>query len=88
MFESFGKQLRKPSGYYGRMVSRIMNRRNKLFYERIIRELDIKSGEKVFEIGYGPGLGINMIATTITDCSISGIDFSELMYREAFKRNK
>lgn len=88
MFESLGRQLRKPSGFYGKMVSRMMNMRNKISYKRIIKELDIKGGEKVFEIGYGPGLGIWMIADTIPDCSISGIDFSELMYQEAHKRNK
>jgi ubiquinone/menaquinone biosynthesis C-methylase UbiE len=88
MFESLGRQLRKPSGFYGRLVSRMMNKRNKLFYERIIKELDIKRGEKVFEIGYGPGLGISLIANTIEGCSISGIDFSELMHQEAIKRNK
>lgn len=88
MFESLGRQLRKPSGFYGKLVSRMMNKRNKMAYERIIHELDIKSGEKVFEIGYGPGLGISLIANTIEVCSISGIDFSELMYQEAIKRNK
>lgn len=88
MFESLGRQLRKPSGFYGKLVSRMMNKRNKMAYERIIYELNIKSGEKVFEIGYGPGLGISLIANSIESCSISGIDFSGLMYKEAIKRNK
>jgi len=88
MFESLGKQLRKPSGFYGRIVSQMMNRRNKISYKRMIEDLEIKSGEKVFEIGYGPGLGINMIAKAIPDCTICGIDFSELMYQQALKRNK
>jgi len=88
MLESLGRQLRKPSGFYGRLVSRMMNKRNKIAYERIIRELDIKNGDKVFEIGYGPGLGISLIANTFSDCSVSGIDFSELMHQEANKLNK
>lgn len=88
MFESLERQLRKPSGFYGRLVSRMMNKRNKMAFERIIRELEITSGEKIFEIGYGPGLGLNLIANSISDCNISGIDFSELMYQEAVKRNK
>lgn len=86
--KGLGKQLRKPSGFFGKLVSKMMDIRNRGFYERIISELDIKSGDKIYEIGYGPGLGINLIANSRTNCSIYGIDFSELMYRKATKRNK
>lgn len=88
MVESYGKQLRKPSGLFGRMVSIMMNMRNREFYKKIIPELEIKSGDKIYEIGYWPGLGINLIARDRVDCSINGIDFSELMYHNASNRNK
>lgn len=88
MFELLGKQLQKPSGYWGKLVARMMNKRNAKFYTEIIKILNVKDGEKVFEIGYGPGLGIHLLANSNTSCSIHGIDFSELMYNEATKRNK
>jgi ubiquinone/menaquinone biosynthesis C-methylase UbiE len=88
MIKSLGEQLRKPSGLFGRLVSKMMDIRNKEFYEKIISKLDIKNGDKIFEIGYGPGLGISLIANNTTNCPISGIDFSDLMYRKATKRNK
>lgn len=88
MFEALGKQLRKPSGLFGRLVSKMMDMRNREFYEKAIIELDIKSGDKIFEIGYGPGLGINIIANNTIDCTISGVDYSDLMYKKATKRNK
>jgi cyclopropane fatty-acyl-phospholipid synthase-like methyltransferase len=88
MFRALGKQLRQPSGLFGRLVSIMMDRRNRAFYETIIKELDLKSGDRIYEIGYGPGLGINLIANRITGCSIEGIDFSELMYNQAAKRNR
>ncbi len=88
MFKALGKQLRKPSGIFGILVSKMMDIRNKEFYNKIILALDIKSGDKIYEIGYGPGLGIRLIADSTTDCLIGGIDFSELMYRKATKRNK
>lgn len=88
MFRALGKQLRQPSGRFGRLVSIMMDMRNREFYEKIIIELDLKSSDRIYEIGYGPGLGINLIANSITDCSISGIDFSELMFEQATKRNK
>jgi SAM-dependent methyltransferase len=87
MFKALGQQLRKPSGFFGKLVSKMMEMRNKEFYEKTIKELDIKNGEKIFEIGYGPGLGINFIANYSNNCQIDGIDFSELMYKKAVKRN-
>ena len=88
MLEALGQQLRKPSGLFGRVVSRMMDARNRKFYLRIISEMHIQNGDRVYEIGYGPGLGVHMIASNISDCTISGIDFSELMIKMASKRNK
>lgn len=88
MLEAIGKQLRRPSGLFGRIVSRMMNARNRKFYKRMISEMRIQKGDRVYEIGYGPGIGIHMIASSISDCTISGIDFSELMVKMASKRNK
>ena len=88
MLELFGRQLRKPSGNWGKIVAIIMNKRNTKFYSELINILDVKDNDKVFEIGYGPGLGIQMLADTNENCTIEGMDFSELMFREATKRNK
>lgn len=88
MFKTLGEQLRKPSGTLGRFVAKMMDTRNREFYVKIINDLELKSGDKIYEIGYGPGLGINLIAGNKVDCTISGIDFSELMYRGATKRNQ
>jgi len=88
MFRSLGEQLQKPSGFYGKIVARMMNRRNKMAYKKVIEELQIHSGDILFEIGYGPGQGISLIANAFPACTISGIDFSALMHREALKRNR
>ena len=88
MFKELGKQLRKPSGLFGRIVSEMMIIRNRAFYKKTIIELDIKRGDKIYEIGYGPGFCIHLIANLGKDCSISGIDYSELMFSKATKRNK
>jgi ubiquinone/menaquinone biosynthesis C-methylase UbiE len=88
MFELLGKQLRKPSGYWGKLVAKMMDKRNKKFYKEIINILNVKNGDKVLEIGYGSGMGIQLLANTKVDCKIHGIDFSELMFNEASKRNK
>jgi len=88
MLKALGEQLRRPSGLFGRLVSVMMDMRNREFYENMLTELQIKRGDRIYEIGYGPGLGINLIANSNTECTISGIDFSELMYVKAVSRNK
>lgn len=59
---------------------------NRPEYDRIIPELDICQNDRILEIGYGHGLGVDRISS-IYDCYIVGIDFSELMYKQATKRN-
>jgi cyclopropane fatty-acyl-phospholipid synthase-like methyltransferase len=88
MFKTLGKQLRQPSGFMGKLVSRMMQLRNREFYEKMITELDVQNGDFLFEIGYGPGTGISMIAGNTANCTVHGIDFSELMCKEATKRNR
>jgi ubiquinone/menaquinone biosynthesis C-methylase UbiE len=88
MFKSLGIQLSKPSGFLGKLVAKLMEKGNKKCYDKIIPQLDLKNGDKIFEIGYGHGLGLSLIAAAAKDCTISGIDYSDLMYKMATKRNK
>ncbi|MEI7500400.1 MAG: class I SAM-dependent methyltransferase [Bacteroidota bacterium] len=87
MLSFIGNQFRKPSGFLGRIVSFLMKKGNKSAYDNIIRELEIKRDDRILEIGYGHGIGIDIICKNY-DCLVTGIDFSELMFREAQLRNK
>jgi cyclopropane fatty-acyl-phospholipid synthase-like methyltransferase len=87
MYESIAKQFRQPSGFWGMIASAIMKKRNVIAYDKLIRELDIRHNDAVMEIGYGHGVGIDRICSSC-DCSVTGIDFSSLMFNEARKRNK
>jgi cyclopropane fatty-acyl-phospholipid synthase-like methyltransferase len=83
-----GMQFRKPAGLLGKIVSNMMIVGNRYAYETMIEDLSIQTHDKILEIGYGPGAGIDLISKRFEKCDISGIDFSELMYRKAAKRNK
>jgi len=87
MLRFIGNQFRKPKGLFGKIVSKIMIQGNSFAYDKIIPELDIKQNEQILEIGYGHGLGVDKILSNY-DCFVSGIDFSELMFNEATKRNR
>jgi len=87
MLHFIRKQFRKPAGLPGRFVSRKMAKGNMFEYNIIIPELNIQPGDRIFEIGYGPGMGIKTIMTDY-NCHISGIDYSKLMFSEASHRNR
>src|SRR6187401_2794458 len=81
-------QFKKPKGLFGIFTSNMMVKNNQKNYDKIIKDLDLQQHDKLLEIGYGPGIGIQMIAELCLDCTIHGIDFSSLMYKRASKYNK
>lgn len=87
MYKFIAKQYRKPKGIIGRIISWRMKNHNLIAYKRLVPLMEIKPEDVVFEIGYGPGLGMYNILTEY-GCKMEGVDFSELMYKEATKRNE
>lgn len=89
MFRDFiASQFRKPSGLFGIFTSNLMVKNNQKNYDRLIKEIDLQPQDKILEIGYGPGIGIRMVAERCSTCTIHGIDFSKLMYNRASRYNK
>ena len=87
MFRLIGSQFRKPSGFLGKIISKIMTKGNIPDYDKMIPELNIQQNDKILEIGYGRGLGVFRILTEY-DCHVTGIDFSDVMFKAATKINK
>jgi ubiquinone/menaquinone biosynthesis C-methylase UbiE len=89
MFRKFiASQFKKPTGLLGILTSNLMVKNNQKNYDRLIKDLDLQPHNKLLEIGYGPGIGIDMIAKICPTCTIHGIDFSNLMYNRASNYNK
>ena len=89
MFQKFiASQFKKPTGLVGIWASNLMVKGNKSNYDKLIEDMDLQPHDKLLEIGYGPGTGINTIAQRCPTCIIHGIDFSPLMYKRASKYNK
>ena len=83
-----GWQFKKPSGLFGIFTSNLMIKENMSRYDMLIKDLDIQPHDRILEIGYGPGVGIELIAEKCNSCIVHGIDFAKLMYDRATKRNK
>lgn len=89
MFRKFiASQFKRPTGLVGIWASNLMIKGNKSNYDKLIEDLHLQADDKLLEIGYGPGTGINTIARRCPTCIIHGIDFSPLMYKRASKYNK
>lgn len=60
--DRMASQLRKPSGgFFGRLVEIIMSLGNTQTNQWIILLIDIQSTDRVFEVGFGPGLAIERV---------------------------
>lgn len=80
--------FRKPRGLVGIFTSNLMIKGNMSNYHVLLKDLDVQPDEKIMEIGYGPGKGIELISNISDSCQIYGIDFSTLMYKKASTLNK
>jgi len=88
MKERIAAQFKRPSGLLGRMVGFIMRKGNRTIYRLLINRLHIADTDRVLEIGFGTGDAIKIIGAQNCKCQISGINFSELMYKKASLTNK
>jgi SAM-dependent methyltransferase len=82
-------QFGRPTGFWGRgagflMAHRSSNRRRNAW---AVSLLDVQPDDRVLEIGFGPGLAIRQLSRIAQQGYVCGIDHSELMLRQARRRN-
>ncbi|HEX3037159.1 MAG TPA: class I SAM-dependent methyltransferase [Thermodesulfobacteriota bacterium] len=77
----------RPEGNLGRLGGIIMARMNRKFASWVINLLDIQPNDRVLEVGFGPGVGIQLLAKSASAGYVAGIDPSEEMVEQATARN-
>lgn len=82
-------QFYRPTGFWGRLAGAIMAFRpsNRERNEWTIDRLQIQPGERVLEIGFGPGYALGLATARVGGGLVAGIDHSEVMLRQASRRN-
>ncbi len=68
------QQLGHPSGIFGRLVMRLLNRENATMNDLTMEQMNLQLGDYVLEIGFGGGYLMNKIAATQVPSFIAGID--------------
>jgi ubiquinone/menaquinone biosynthesis C-methylase UbiE len=82
-------QFGRPNGFWGVVAGRIMAN-TPSNHERsrwTISMLDIQPSDRILEIGFGPGIAIDMASRLATKGFVAGVDHSDVMLRQAARRN-
>jgi SAM-dependent methyltransferase len=82
-------QFGRPTGLPGRMAGWVMAHRssNRRRNAWAVSLLDVQRDDRVLEIGFGPGIAIRELARLAADGHVCGLDHSEVMVRQAARRN-
>jgi SAM-dependent methyltransferase len=82
-------QFGRPTGLPGRMAGWVMAHRssNRRRNAWAVSLLDVQRNDRVLEIGFGPGVAIRELARLAADGYVCGLDHSEVMVRQAARRN-
>ena len=83
------RQFHRPRGVGGRLAGWVMahrssNHRRNLW---VVSLLDVQPTDRILEIGFAPGIAIHALSELATRGLVYGIDHSEIMVRQAAKRN-
>ena len=89
LIERVRAQFGRPTGLPGRtagwvMAYRSSNRRRNGW---AVSLLDVQPDDRVLEIGFGPGIAIRELARLAPKGCVCGIDHSDVMARQATRRN-
>jgi ubiquinone/menaquinone biosynthesis C-methylase UbiE len=60
---------------------------NRDFARWIIDLLEVEPTDKILEVGFGPGVGIQMLARLTPSGLVAGVDYSNEMLAQATARN-
>jgi ubiquinone/menaquinone biosynthesis C-methylase UbiE len=83
----FMRMFGRPQGFLGRLGGLIMARMNRKCAAEVIDLLDIQPYDSVLEVGFGPGVGIQLLASSASAGYVAGIDDSNEMVEQARARN-
>jgi len=81
-------QFGMPSGWRGALVGRLMAIKNAEIGRCAVEALDVGPRDRVLEIGFGPGRAIAEAARRAAEGRVAGVDRSEVMLRQALRRNR
>jgi SAM-dependent methyltransferase len=87
MLAGFASQLGRPTGLRGRLIGNMLNRSNRGEIAMAIAALDITSGAVGADLGFGGGVGLELLLARVGDTGrVYGVDLSPTMVSRASRR--
>lgn len=80
------QQARRPSGWLGYAIGRVMALETAAANEAALDLLDLRPTDRVLEIGFGHGRTIARAAQRVPQGTVAGIDHAEVMLYSARRR--
>jgi ubiquinone/menaquinone biosynthesis C-methylase UbiE len=77
-----------PRGIFAPVAGYLMARSNAAICRVVVDLLDVSPSDRILEIGFGPGVLIEMLAARVTAGKVAGVDPSEPMLQQAKQRNQ
>lgn len=85
MIDRFFAQFSGPHGPLGHVAGWLMARKNLALNGWVAELADVGPGDRALEVGFGPGL---LVARLVEHAAfVAGVDRSEVMLRQALRRN-
>lgn len=78
-------QLSGPSGWLARPMARLLNRGNRPEYTAAIRHLPLEAGEVVLELGFGGGIGLQLLLDR--GATVVGVEPAVAMRARAYRKH-
>jgi ubiquinone/menaquinone biosynthesis C-methylase UbiE len=88
MLERLVSQFSGPRGLLGHVAGWIMARKNRGLNAWVVELLDAGADDRVVEVGFGTGLAVEANAARATRGLVAGVDRSDVMLRQASRRNR
>jgi SAM-dependent methyltransferase len=85
VIDRFFAQFRGPHGALGQVAGWLMARKNLALNGWVAELADPRPGDRALEVGFGPGLLVALLAERAE--RVAGVDRSEVMLRQALRRN-
>lgn len=85
---AINRQAAAPSGWFGRFLGFMWHREHALLNAEVVERLDVRPGQRVLEIGSGPGHALKDVGHRVRGGNVLGVDVSPLMVDLARERNR
>lgn len=86
--QRFMDQFAGPRGLAGHAAGLLMARKNRALNALVVERLEVGAEDRVLDVGCGPGLAVARAAARAPRGFVAGVDASDVMVRQATRRNR